>query len=46
MGKALSANDAWIAACAVRHGIPLLTHNIRHFTHIPSLTVISEGKNA
>ena len=36
-------NDLWIAACAVRHAIPLITHNRRHFEGIPGLTVISEA---
>jgi tRNA(fMet)-specific endonuclease VapC len=35
-------NDLWIAACAVRHNIPLITNNRQHFEGIPGLTVISE----
>jgi tRNA(fMet)-specific endonuclease VapC len=25
-GKPIAPNDAWIAACAVRHSVPLVTH--------------------
>jgi predicted nucleic acid-binding protein len=41
-GNAISLHDAWIAACAVRHGIPLVTHNAKHFTAISELEIISE----
>lgn len=41
-GKTISLNDAWIAACAVRHGIPLVTHNAKDFTAISALEIISE----
>ena len=30
-------NDLWIAACAVRHALPLITHNRRHFGRHPRL---------
>jgi hypothetical protein len=33
----------WIAACAVRYGIPLVTHNRRHFEGIPGLEMICEA---
>jgi tRNA(fMet)-specific endonuclease VapC len=36
-------NDLWIAACAVRHAIPLITHNRRHFEGIVGLNIISEA---
>jgi tRNA(fMet)-specific endonuclease VapC len=36
-------NDLWIAACAVRHMLPLVTNNRKHFEGIPGLTVISEA---
>lgn len=35
--------DWWIAACALRHGMPLLTHNPRHFVGIPRLQVITHA---
>ena len=41
-GKPIAPNDAWIAACAVRHGIPLLTHNATDFEGISGLDVITE----
>lgn len=42
-GRTMSAEDSWIAATALRHKIPLVTHNKKHFEHIPGLTVVSEG---
>jgi tRNA(fMet)-specific endonuclease VapC len=30
-GRPISPSDAWIAAAALRHDIPLLTNNVRHF---------------
>ena len=39
--KTIAPNDAWIAACAVRHGVPLVTHDA-DFGEIPSLKVITE----
>lgn len=36
-------NDLWIAASAVRHNLPLITNNRRHFEGIPGLNVISEA---
>jgi predicted nucleic acid-binding protein len=41
--RVIESNDLWIATCAVRHGIPLVTHNRRHFEGIPGLTIISEA---
>jgi tRNA(fMet)-specific endonuclease VapC len=42
-GHPAGASDAWIAATALRHRIPLVTHNRRHFEHIPNLQIISEA---
>jgi tRNA(fMet)-specific endonuclease VapC len=39
----LAANDRWIAACAIRHNLSLLSNNRRHFENIPGLTLISEA---
>lgn len=36
--RVVEANDAWIAACAVRHALPLVSNNRRHFDWIPGLT--------
>lgn len=40
-GKPIAPNDAWIAACAVRHAVPLVTHNAKDFEGIASLAVIT-----
>jgi tRNA(fMet)-specific endonuclease VapC len=42
-GHPIAVSDAWIAAAALRHGIPLATHNHRHFQHLPELKIISES---
>ncbi len=39
-------NDWWIAACALRHGIPLVTHNPRDFVGIPGLQLLSHAPDA
>ena len=36
-------HDSWIAATAMRHNQALVTHNRKHFEHIPGLTLISES---
>jgi tRNA(fMet)-specific endonuclease VapC len=36
-GSPVPDNDLWIAATAVRHSIPLVTHNRRNFDDIPGL---------
>jgi tRNA(fMet)-specific endonuclease VapC len=41
-GITVTDNDMWIAASAVRHNIPLVSHNRRHFECIPDLVLISE----
>ena len=41
-GKPIDPNDAWIAACTVRHGVPLITHNPKHFVDIAGLSLITE----
>ena len=42
-GHNIAPNDAWIAACTVRHGVPLVTHNAKDFTGITSLEIITES---
>lgn len=41
-GRPISLHDAWIAACAVRHAIPLVTHNPVDFEGISTLKAITE----
>ena len=40
-GEPISHADAWIAATAVRHSLPLVTHNPRHFLQIDRLEVLT-----
>jgi len=42
-GRPMAVGDGWIAAAALRHAIPLVTHNRTHFEHVPGLAVISEA---
>jgi tRNA(fMet)-specific endonuclease VapC len=41
IGRPIAAQDAWIAACAVRHDLPLVTHNAGHFADISDLTLVT-----
>jgi tRNA(fMet)-specific endonuclease VapC len=41
-GKPIGDNDLWIAATAIRHSIPLISHNRKHYDEIPGLVLISE----
>ena len=40
VGKPILCGDAWIAATAVRHGLPLLTHNGDDYGQISGLTIV------
>jgi predicted nucleic acid-binding protein len=42
-GRPIAAADAWIAATALHLGVPLITHNRKHFIGVDGLTVISES---
>src|SRR5947209_2762615 len=42
-GKPIQTADAWIAATALLHNIPLITHNKNDFIGIPTLQLISEA---
>jgi tRNA(fMet)-specific endonuclease VapC len=42
-GTSIGHEDDWIAATALRHDLPLVTHNRRHFERVPGLTLISES---
>jgi len=41
-GRPIGDNDLWIAATAIRHSIPLVSHNRKHYDDIPGLVLISE----
>lgn len=43
-GRPVASNDLWIASCAVRHSIPLVTHNSKHFVSIRGLKLITESR--
>lgn len=40
--RPISPNDAWIAATAIVHGCPLVTHDFAGFSDVPGLTVVTE----
>jgi tRNA(fMet)-specific endonuclease VapC len=42
-GISVATNDLWIAACAKRHSLVLVTNNRKDFKNIPGLTIISEA---
>ena len=39
-GKLLGTNDLWIAASAVRHGLPLVTADVSAFGRVPDLVLV------
>lgn len=41
--RTLASNDLWIAACAIRHALTLVTNNRKHFDGIPGLSIISKA---
>jgi predicted nucleic acid-binding protein len=45
-GQPIGPNDAWIAACAIHHAVPLVTHNAKHFAGITALKIITETKES
>jgi predicted nucleic acid-binding protein len=44
IGKPIPFADAWIAACALRYEVMLVTHNPKHFVEIPGLSLLTEQK--
>lgn len=45
-GRTIAPNDAWIAACALRHQIPLVSHNAKHFRGVATLSLITEWRGS
>jgi len=45
-GRPIDLHDAWIAACALRHGVSLVTHNAPDFEEITGLQVITEYRKS
>lgn len=42
-GRIIETADAWVAATALLHNAPVITHNNADFEHVPGLTIISEA---
>jgi predicted nucleic acid-binding protein len=42
-GRLISIGDAWIAATALAHSVPLVTHNPDDFKHVTRLTIVTEN---
>ncbi|MDQ2807534.1 MAG: type II toxin-antitoxin system VapC family toxin [Chloroflexota bacterium] len=42
-GRTIHTADAWIAATALLHDIPLMTHNRKDYEFVPDLKLISES---
>ena len=40
-GLLIGANDLWIAATAIVHGLPLVTRDPAHFRRVPGLSVVT-----
>lgn len=43
-GRPIDTADAWIAATALLHAVPLVTHNRSHYLGVSGLAVISEAQ--
>ncbi|MBI3649867.1 MAG: PIN domain-containing protein [Acidobacteria bacterium] len=42
-GRPIQPADAWIAATALLHDIPLVTHNSKDYAGVDELTILSEA---
>jgi len=43
-GRPIAILDGWIAATALRLGVPLVTNNVRDFQPVDNLTVITSSR--
>lgn len=43
-GRRIESADAWIAATAVLHNVPLVTHNRNDYLGVPGLKLITHGE--
>ena len=41
-GRPIGVADAWIAATALEHDLPLVTNNAGHYASVEGLTVVAE----
>ena len=41
IGRVISPQDAWVAATAIRHNLPLVTNNAKDFQGISELQVLT-----
>ena len=46
IGQPIQCGDGWIVAAALRHDLPLLTHNARHYQGITGLTLVTHASVA
>ena len=44
IGRPIECGDCWIAACAIRHRMPLVTHNTSDFEHIAGLELLTTSR--
>jgi predicted nucleic acid-binding protein len=40
-GASIGDNDIWIASTALAHGLPLVSRNLRHFSRVSNLEVLT-----
>ena len=40
-GKGISDDDLFIAAYCIRHNLPLVTNNTRHFIHVENMKILN-----
>jgi tRNA(fMet)-specific endonuclease VapC len=43
-GRAISAQDAWIAATALQYDLELVTHNLKDFQGIPNIQLLTPNQ--